>query len=65
MKNKNTIENELDAIRDQLCEETKNMTIPERTAYFKALAEQARREYPFLAKGKRINLRETAAVLNK
>jgi hypothetical protein len=48
------IEAEIDAIRDELYEETKNMTRSERTAYFNSLADQARREYGFLAKGKRI-----------
>jgi hypothetical protein len=54
MKSKNIIEVEIDAIRDELYEETKNMTRSERTEYFNSLANQARREYGLLAKGQRV-----------
>jgi hypothetical protein len=41
----NNIEREVDAIRDKLCVETENMSYSERTAFFRALAEDARRQY--------------------
>ena len=37
------IEDEVDAIRDQIYEEIKDMTSSERTAYFKAKTEEARK----------------------
>jgi hypothetical protein len=40
MKNPNTIEDGLDAIRIKLYEETKNMTSDERIAYINDIAEQ-------------------------
>ena len=37
------IEDEIDAIRDQIYEEIKDMTSSERTAYFNAITEEARK----------------------
>ena len=37
------IEDEVDAIRDQIYEEIKDMTTSERTAYFNAKVEEARK----------------------
>jgi hypothetical protein len=47
MKTKNTIEEDLDAIRDQLYEKTKDMTVEERCDYFNSRAQEAMREYGF------------------
>ena len=41
------IEDRIDAIRDQIYEEIKEMTSGERTAYFNAIAEEARKKYNF------------------
>ena len=45
MKKKNTIEDELDAIRVSLYEETKNMSPSELTAYIKAQTEPMLKEH--------------------
>ena len=45
MKNPNTIEDELDAIRLKLYEQTKDMTTSERVAFFNNSAEQALKKY--------------------
>jgi hypothetical protein len=45
MKMMSDVEREVDVIRDSLYAETKNMSFSERTAYFRALAEDARRQY--------------------
>jgi hypothetical protein len=58
------IEAEIDVIRDELYEKTKNMARSERTEYFKALANQVRKEYGLLATGKRIPVKELATTLN-
>jgi hypothetical protein len=39
------IEDEIDAIRDKIYEKIKDMTPNERTAYYNALAEEARTKY--------------------
>jgi hypothetical protein len=39
------IEDEIDAIRDKICEEIKDMTPEEEVAYFNAAAEEARTKY--------------------
>jgi hypothetical protein len=45
MTNQNNIERELNTIRSELYEETKDMTPSERIAYYKALAAPIRKEY--------------------
>jgi hypothetical protein len=45
MKTPNTIEDELDEIRVELYEQTKDMTCDERVAYFKSLAAPILKEY--------------------
>jgi hypothetical protein len=45
MKSENRIEEKIDAVRDKLCAETAHMSRTERTAYFRALAEDTRRQY--------------------
>jgi hypothetical protein len=47
MKSTNTIEQEVDAIRDKLYEETKNMTVDERTAFFNDGARELAKTYGF------------------
>ena len=47
MKLTTDIEDAVDAIRDNIYEETKNMTIGERTAHFNAIAEEARNKFGF------------------
>ena len=47
MKLTTDIEDEIDAIRDKIYEEIKDMTSSERTAYFNAIAEEAKRKYNF------------------
>jgi len=47
MKLTSDIEDQIDAIRDKIYEEIKDMTTSERTAYFNALAEEARTKYNF------------------
>ena len=47
MKWTTDIEDEVDAIRDKIYEEIKDMTPSEETAYFNALAEEARKKYNF------------------
>jgi len=44
MKSENRIEEEIDAVRDKLCAETARMSLPERMAYFRTLADKARNE---------------------
>jgi vacuolar-type H+-ATPase subunit E/Vma4 len=39
------IEDNVDAIRDAIYEEIKDMTSEERTAYYNAIAEEARKKY--------------------
>jgi hypothetical protein len=41
------IEDEVDAIRDTIYEKIKDMTSAEETAYFNAIAEEARKKYNF------------------
>jgi cell division protein FtsB len=41
------IEDQIDAIRDAIYEEIKDMTSKERTAYFNAIAEEAREKHNF------------------
>ena len=48
MKLTTDIEDEIDAIRDKIYEEIKNMTSSEETAYFNTIAEDARKKYNFL-----------------
>jgi len=43
----NDIEDQVDAIRDKIYEEIKDMTSSEETAYFNAIAEEARKKYNF------------------
>jgi hypothetical protein len=57
MTNKD-IEAEIDVIRDELYEATKNMTRSERTRYFKTLAEKTCKEYDFLARVNRIPVKD-------
>jgi hypothetical protein len=45
MRSKNTIEDELDAIRVAIYEETKDMTSEERLAYFRAQTDPLHKEY--------------------
>jgi hypothetical protein len=45
MKNQNTLEDELDEIRVELYEQTKDMTIGERVTYLKSLAAPVLKEY--------------------
>jgi hypothetical protein len=45
MKRSNTFEDELDEIRIELYEETKDMTLDERVTYFKSLAAPVLKEY--------------------
>jgi hypothetical protein len=45
MTNNNTVEERIDRIRDSIYEEIKNMSVHQRTQYFRALAEQARCQY--------------------
>ena len=41
------IEDQIDAIRDKIYEEIKDMTPSEETAYFNAVAEEAKKKYNF------------------
>jgi len=41
------IEDQIDAIRDKIYEEIRNMTSSEETAYFNAIAQDARVKYGF------------------
>jgi hypothetical protein len=45
MKTKNTIEDDLDAIRDQICEEIKGMSPSEITDYFRKGTADAIKKY--------------------
>ena len=47
MKLTSDIEDMIDAIRDKIYEETKDMTTSEHVAYFNARAEEASRKYGF------------------
>ena len=47
MKLTTDIEDQIDAIRDKIYEEIKDMTSSEETAYFNALANEARQKYNF------------------
>ena len=47
MKLTTDIEDQIDAIRDKIYEEIKDMTPSEETAYFNAIAEEARKKYNF------------------
>ena len=47
MKLTTDIEDQIDAIRDKIYEEIKGMTSSEETAYFNALAKEAREKYNF------------------
>jgi len=47
MKMRTDIEDKIDVIRDKIYEEIKDMTSGERTAYFNAIAEEARKKYNF------------------
>ena len=47
MKLTTDIEDEIDAIRDNIYEKIKDMTSDEETAYFNAIAEEARKKYNF------------------
>jgi len=47
MKLTTDIEDQVDAIRDKICEEIKNMSPSEETAYFNAKAEEAKEKYNF------------------
>ena len=47
MKLTTDIEDAVDAIRDKIYEETKNMIISEEVAYFNAIAEEAKNKYGF------------------
>jgi hypothetical protein len=41
------IEDQIDAIRDKIYEKIKDMTTSEETAYFNAIAEEARKKHNF------------------
>jgi hypothetical protein len=41
------IEDQIDAIRDEIYEKIKDMTTSEETAYFNAIAEEARKKHNF------------------
>jgi hypothetical protein len=41
------IEDQVDAIRDKIYEKIKDMTVSEETAYFNAIAEEARKKHNF------------------
>jgi hypothetical protein len=45
MKSENRIEEKIDVVRDKLCTETAHMSRTERTAYFRTLADRARKEF--------------------
>jgi hypothetical protein len=45
MKLTSDIEDEIDAIRDSIYEKIKDMTSEQRTAYYNAIAEEARTKY--------------------
>ena len=47
MKWTTDIEDRIDAIRDEIYEEIKDMSSSERTAYFNAVAKEARDKYNF------------------
>ena len=47
MKWTTDIEDEIDTIRDKIYDEIKDMTPGEETAYFNAIAEEARKKYNF------------------
>jgi hypothetical protein len=47
MKLTTDIEDQVDAIRDQIYEKIKDMTASEETAYYNAIAEEARKKYNF------------------
>ena len=47
MKLTTDIEDEVDAIRDKIYEEIKEMSSSERTAYFNTIAEEARTKHNF------------------
>ena len=47
MKLTTDIEDEIDAIRDKIYEEIKNMSPSEETSYFNTIAEEAKRKYNF------------------
>ena len=47
MKLTTDIEDKIDTIRDKIFEEVKDMTSGERTSYFNAIAEEARKKYGF------------------
>ena len=47
MKLTTDIEDQIDAIRDRIYEEIKDMTPNQETAYFNAIAEKARKEHGF------------------
>jgi len=42
-----SIEDEIDAIRLEIYEETKNMTVEEHTEYYRKVSERAAKEYGF------------------
>jgi len=62
MKLTTDIEDEIDAIRDKIYEEIKNMTSSEETAYFNTIAEDARKKYNFLVIKSAVD--DTAETLN-
>jgi len=47
MKWTSDIEEQIDAIRDKIYDEIKDMSSSEETAYFNAIAEEARKRYNF------------------
>ena len=47
MKLTTDIEDQIDAIRDKIYEEIKNMTPDKETAHFNAIAEEARKKHGF------------------
>jgi len=47
MKWTTDIEDQVDAIRDKIYEEIKDMSSSERTTYFNVIAEEAKRKYNF------------------
>jgi hypothetical protein len=47
MKLTTDIEDQIDAIRDKIYEEIKDMTSREETTYFNAIAEEARKKHNF------------------
>ncbi|MDR2542181.1 MAG: hypothetical protein LBC80_01850 [Treponema sp.] len=63
MKLTTDIEDEIDTIRNRIYEEIKNMSTNEETAYFNAIAEEARKRYNFRVVKSAVESKKKAAIL--